>query len=96
MIVIGHPHPSWLGYQINPSSIFFQWSDFPEIYEKSMEAIFEASLVVMAIAVEEGIDFMSDSSYGLEMTSPALLSIIASERMPNISSAAGLNEIIFP
>jgi uroporphyrinogen-III decarboxylase len=26
----------------------------------------------MSIALEEGIDFMSDSSYGLEMTSPAL------------------------
>jgi hypothetical protein len=72
VIVIGHPHPSWLGYQINPSSVFLQWSDFPEVYGKSMEAIFQASLVVMGIAMEEGIDFMSDSSYGLEMTSPAL------------------------
>jgi uroporphyrinogen-III decarboxylase len=37
-----------------------------------MDALFEASLFVMNIAIEEGIDFMSDSSYGLEMTSPAL------------------------
>ena len=37
-----------------------------------MDAIYRAALFVMAVAVEEGIDFMSDSSYGLEMTSPAL------------------------
>ena len=37
-----------------------------------MEAVYQASLVVMSIALREGIDFMSDSSYGLEMTSPAL------------------------
>ena len=32
----------------------------------------------MGIAVEEGIDFMSDSSYGLEMTSPALFATMDS------------------
>jgi uroporphyrinogen-III decarboxylase len=37
-----------------------------------MDAVFRASLFVMSLALEEGIDFMSDSSYGLEMTSPAL------------------------
>jgi uroporphyrinogen-III decarboxylase len=72
VIVIGHPHPSWLGYQINPSNIFFHWNDWREEFEQSMEAIYRASLFVMSIALEEGIDFMSDSSYGLEMTSPAL------------------------
>lgn len=72
VIVIGHPHPSWLGYQINPSNIFYHWNDFREVYVRSMEAVFEASLVVMSIALDEGIDFMSDSSYGLEMTSPEL------------------------
>lgn len=72
VIVIGHPHPSWLGYQINPSSIFYHWIDCREEFERSMEAVYRASLVVMSIATEEGIDFMSDSSYGLEMTSPAL------------------------
>jgi uroporphyrinogen-III decarboxylase len=41
-----------------------------------MEAIYEASLFVMGIALEEGIDFMSDSSYGLEMTSPELFEIM--------------------
>jgi hypothetical protein len=72
VIVLGHPHPSWLGYQINPSNIFYHWNDSRDIFIRSMEAICEASLYVMSIASEEGIDFMSDSSYGLEMTSPAL------------------------
>jgi len=72
VLVIGHPHPSWLGYQIAPSNIFYHWSDHRELYRRSMEAVTEASLVVMGIAMEEGVDFMSDSSYGLEMTSPEL------------------------
>jgi hypothetical protein len=72
VIVIGHPHPSWLGYQINPTNIFFQWKDWEGVFRRSMKAVYEASLFVMAIALKEGIDFMSDSSYGLEMTSPAL------------------------
>jgi hypothetical protein len=72
VMVMGHPHPSWLGYQINPSNIFYHWSDWREVFERSMEAVYRASLVVMSIGLSEGIDFMSDSSYGLEMTSPDL------------------------
>ena len=72
VIVLGHPHPSWLGYQINPTDIYFQWHDWPDLYRESMEAVSRASLVVMEAAMAEGIDFMSDSSYGLEMTSPRL------------------------
>jgi len=72
VIVIGHPHPSWLGYQINPQQIFYHWADHREWFQRSMDALFQASLFVMSIALEEGIDFMSDSSYGLEMTSPRL------------------------
>ncbi len=72
VIVLGHPHPAWLGYQISPSNIFYQWNDYRDEYIRSMDAVLHASLYVMSIAVEEGIDFMSDSSYGLEMTSPAL------------------------
>ena len=72
VIVIGHPHPSWLGYQINPTNIFYQWNDWQEVFVRSMDAVYEASLFVMSIAMKEGIDFMSDSSYGLEMTSPDL------------------------
>ena len=70
--VIGHPHPAWLGFQISPEAIFYQWNDYQEAYIRSMDAVYEASLFVMSIAIKEGIDFMSDSSYGLEMTSPAL------------------------
>jgi len=62
-----------LGYQINPSSIFYQWNDCRELFVRSMDAVCEASLFVMSIALDEGIDFMSDSSYGLEMTSPPCL-----------------------
>ena len=76
VIVIGHPHCSWLGSQISPSAIFYQWNDFPDVYTRSMDAILEASLFVMSIAMEEQIDFMSDSSYGLEMTSPELFQIM--------------------
>lgn len=72
VIVIGHPHPSWLGYQINPSNIFYHWSDWRDLFLRSMNAVRDASLCVMEIALQEGIDFMSDSSYGLEMTSPEL------------------------
>lgn len=72
VIVLGHPHPSWLGYQINPTNIFYQWNDWQDLYIRSMDALYEASLFVMSVALEEGIDFMSDSSYGLEMTSPEL------------------------
>jgi hypothetical protein len=72
VLVLGHPHPSWLGYQINPSNIFYHWNDSRDLFLRSMEAVYEASLYVMSIASGEGIDFMSDSSYGLEMTSPAL------------------------
>lgn len=72
VIVLGHPHPSWLGYQISPAMIFYHWNDFRETFIRSMDAMFEASLFVMNIAMEGGIDFMSDSSYGLEMTSPKL------------------------
>ncbi|MCI0512440.1 uroporphyrinogen decarboxylase family protein [candidate division KSB1 bacterium] len=72
VIVLGHPHPSWLGYQINPQTIFFHWQDYRATFQKSMQAIYEAALFVMQLALEAGIDFMSDSSYGLEMTSPDL------------------------
>jgi hypothetical protein len=71
VIVLGHPHPAWLGFQINPSNIFYHWNDHRTAYQRSMDAVFRASLFVMSLALEEGIDFMSDSSYGLEMTSPA-------------------------
>jgi len=72
VLVLGHPHPSWLGYQISPQHIFYHWQDHRQAFIRSMEAMCEASLFLMAIAMEEGVDFISDSSYGLEMTSPQL------------------------
>jgi hypothetical protein len=73
VVVIGHPHPSWLGYQISQENIFLHWHDLNGAYRRSADAVYNASLFVMSIAMEEGIDFMSDSSYGLEMTSPELV-----------------------
>jgi hypothetical protein len=72
VIVLGHPHPAWLGFQINPTNIFYHWNDDQDVFRRSMDAVYEASLFVMSIAMKEGVDFMSDSSYGLEMTSPEL------------------------
>jgi uroporphyrinogen-III decarboxylase len=70
VIVIGHPHVTWLGYQIGQRDMVYHAADYPAAFERSMEAIYEASLVVFRIAMQEGIDFMSESSYGLEMISP--------------------------
>ena len=70
VIVIGHPHVSWLGYQASQQNLVFHRLDYPETFARSMAAIQEASLFVFGIAVEEGIDFMSESCSGLEMTSP--------------------------
>ena len=70
VIVIGHPHVSWLGYQASQQNLVFHLQDFPQTFRRSMDAILEASLFVFSIALEEGIDFMSESCSGLEMTSP--------------------------
>jgi hypothetical protein len=72
VIVIGHPHPSWLGFQISPQNIYLHWNDYRDAFQKSMDAIYKASIYIMSIAIEEGIDFMSDSCYGLEMSSPKI------------------------
>jgi hypothetical protein len=70
VIVIGHPHVSWLGYQASQQNLIFHRQDYPEAFARSMRAIMEASLFVFVIAMEEGVDFMSESCSGLEMTSP--------------------------
>lgn len=70
VIVIGHPHVTWLGYQISQQNMVFHAIDYPEAFKRSMEAICNASFFIFDIAMQEGIDFMSESSYGLEMISP--------------------------
>ena len=70
VIVIGHPHVPWLAGQISQKNMIFHAIDYPGTYKRSMNAICKASLFVFGIAIEEGIDFMSESSYGLEMISP--------------------------
>lgn len=70
VIVIGHPHVTWLGYQISQQNLVYHYVDYPEAFARSMEVIYRAALFVFNLAMEEGIDFMSESTYGLEMTSP--------------------------
>ncbi len=70
VIVVGHPHVTWLGCQISQPNMIYHAADYPETFARSMEAIYQAALVVFRIAMEEAIDFMSESSYGLEMISP--------------------------
>jgi hypothetical protein len=71
VIVIGHPHVTWLAYQISQTNLVFHDLDYPETFQRSMQAIYEAALFVFEIAMQEGIDFMSESTYGSEMSSPA-------------------------
>ena len=70
VIVIGHPHITWLGYQIGQQNMIYHAMDYPEAYSASMEAIYRASLVLFEYAMDEGVDFMSESGYGMEMISP--------------------------
>ncbi len=72
VIVIGHVNPYWLAHQIGQATWFLHWHDFEATYRRSMAAVYEASLYVFALALEEGFDFMSASGLGLEMTSPDL------------------------
>ena len=72
VIVIGHVNPYWLAHQVGQATWFLHWHDFESTYRRSMAAVYEASLFVFALALEEGFDFMSASGLGLEMTSPDL------------------------
>jgi hypothetical protein len=71
VIVIGHPHVTWLAYQISQQNLIYHYGDHFETFRRSEEAIFRAALFVFQIAMEEGVDFMSESCYGMEMNSPA-------------------------
>ena len=70
VIIIGHPHIPWLGNQIGPQTMIYHATDHPETFTRSMEAIYKAACFIFDIAMEQGIDFMSEASYGLEMISP--------------------------
>jgi hypothetical protein len=72
VIVIGHPHVSRLGFQVSQANMIYHSRDYPEFYRASMGAIYTAALFVFRIAMEEGIDFMSESTYGVEMISPSM------------------------
>jgi hypothetical protein len=70
VLVIGHPHVPWLCGQISPEAMIYHAWDYPEMFRRSMEAVYRAACTVFEIAMQEGIDFMSESGYGLEMISP--------------------------
>jgi len=70
VIVIGHPHVTWMAYQVSQRNLIFHEIDFRDAFHRGMDAILQASFVVFEIALQEGIDFMSESCSGLEMTSP--------------------------
>jgi len=71
VIVIGHPHVTWLAYQISQQNLIYHYDDYRAVFKRSEEAIYKAALFVFQIAMQEGIDFMSESCYGMEMNSPA-------------------------
>ena len=69
VLVLGHPHISWQGYQVGQRNLIYHYHDYPKAFRRGMEAVYHAARYVFTIAMEEGIDFMSESTYGLEMTS---------------------------
>ncbi len=71
VIVIGHPLVTWLSSQVSQQDMVYIESDYPEAYRACTAAILQAALQVFEIAMQEGIDFMSEGGYGLEMVSPA-------------------------
>ncbi|UCC65068.1 MAG: hypothetical protein JSV36_08555 [Anaerolineae bacterium] len=70
VLVIGHPHITWLCGQVSPEAMIYHALDYPDTFQASMEAIYQAACTVFDVALQEGIDFMSESGYGLEMISP--------------------------
>jgi uroporphyrinogen-III decarboxylase len=71
VIVVSHPHVTWLAYQISQQNLIYHYNDYRETFWRSMEAIYQAALFVFSIGMEEGMDFTSESCYGMEMISPA-------------------------
>ena len=43
MIVIGHPHVTWLAYQIGQENMVYHALDYPETFARSMEAVYQAA-----------------------------------------------------
>lgn len=70
VIVIGHPLITWLSNQVGQDTMIYIEADYPDMYKKCLEAIWQAAIYVFGIGMQEGIDFMSEGGYGLEMVSP--------------------------
>lgn len=70
VIVNGHPQVGWLSQRVSQENMFFLDLDYPQAYAACVEATISATLQVNEIAMQEGIDFMSEGTFGLELLSP--------------------------
>ncbi|MCC7360883.1 MAG: hypothetical protein IT317_15480 [Anaerolineales bacterium] len=70
VIVNGHPQVGWLSARMTQENMFLLDHDFPATYAAAAEAIIVANMRVNEIAMEAGIDFMSEGTFGLELISP--------------------------
>ena len=70
VIVNGHPQVGWLSARMTQENMFLLDHDFPAAYAAGAEAVVVANMQVNEIAMEEGIDFMSEGTFGLELISP--------------------------
>ena len=70
VIVNGHPQVGWLSGRISQQNMFYLELDYPQAFAACTQAIIEATFRVNEIAMQEGIDFMSEGSFGLELVSP--------------------------
>jgi hypothetical protein len=71
VIVVAHPQVGWLSGNISQENMFLLEIDYPQTFAACAEAIIVATLQVNEIAIQEGIDFTSEGSFGLELVSPA-------------------------
>lgn len=86
VIVIGHPLVTWLNMQASQEDMIYLEKDYPQTYRACMEAIIQAALFVFDIALQEGIDFMSEGGYGLEMVSPGWYERYDLQYIPRLSA----------
>ena len=85
VLVIGHPHIPWVGCQVGQRNLVYHYYDYPETFRLGLRSVYEAACYVFGLAMDEGIDFMSEGSFALEMTSPAIFDQID---LPNTRALA--------
>ena len=70
VIVNGHPQVGYLSARVSQENMFLLDIDYPRAFADCVAATIAATLQVNEIAMQEGIDFMSEGSFGLELVSP--------------------------